>query len=84
MCHISELTELPLGEASSTTMRSKSRQWYASGSLHHPYSPCIVGTSFTNEVPKRVEAAYPQSSPRSSYQEALVSAEQVPTATLFP
>jgi CO/xanthine dehydrogenase FAD-binding subunit len=44
----------------------------------------VVGISFTNEVPKRAEEAYPKSSRRSSYQEALVSAEQVPTATLFP
>jgi hypothetical protein len=44
----------------------------------------VVGTSFTNEVQRRAEAAYPQSSRRSSYQEALVSAEEIPTATLFP
>src|SRR5215217_6926651 len=46
-------------------------------------TPCC-GHFFTNEVPKQAEAAYPQCSPRSSYQEALVSAEEVPTATLFP
>ena len=60
VCHPSELTELPLSEASSRTMRSKTWQWCASGPLHHPYSLCVVGISFTNEVPKRAEAAYPQ------------------------
>jgi hypothetical protein len=38
--HTGELTELPLGEASSTTMLSKARQRSASGSLDHLYSPC--------------------------------------------
>jgi hypothetical protein len=59
MCHASELAELPLSEASSP-IRSKT----GSGVLLDLLiilTLLVVGISFANEVPKQVEAAYPQS-----------------------
>jgi hypothetical protein len=52
-----QLRELPLREALSPTMRSKTGQRGASGPLDHTYSLLVADASFISEVPKRAEAA---------------------------
>jgi hypothetical protein len=55
VCYTSELAKLALCEAPLAAVLSETRQRCASGSLSSVL--LVVGTSFTNEVPKRAEAA---------------------------
>jgi hypothetical protein len=78
-----EFAELSLGESSLPAVHSKTRQRGASGSLDHPYSPCVVGSSFTNEVRKQAEEAHNSQSTRKQLPEGIsITPRRVPAQYL--